>query len=253
MCLHFFVNERKRAKPAIVSGLANSHILKIICYYHFMSISKKNLSLIEIAAVVAVAVLIGVGVWSIVYKNSMTSTDGTAVVNEPVTAEAPEVYNRTTAVPSDWKTYQDAEYPISVAYPSGWLVVPDSGGNPTMFDYEIGMGMTQQNFEVVIGMNKKPLEERVTQFKNDFLNNGAVHPKLLSEKAMVIDGRPATEVRYRQMSGTPGQQVEGPIERQYFVFANDVTYTFPVVRESDRPFVLSANDSLIMFESIDIN
>ena len=204
-----------------------------------------------VAAVVLLIVLAALVVQSI-YKSRVHTQDAPNVVSStPI-----EAYTKATKVPADWESYTIEEYSLSGSHPKGWLVLPDSRGNPSTYDYEIGLGVSAQNYEAVIGINKKSLDDVVQRFKDDFLNNGSIHPRLLSEKAMYIDGHLARELRYQQMHGVQGgsaeQQTPGQVERQYFVYSNGMTYSLPTVYESDQPNGQSANNSLMLFESITI-
>lgn len=198
--------------------------------------------------VMATLVLAGWYVWQKNEDSQSKNPTNASANTRQVTA-----YRRTTTVPSDWKTYQDPNYPVSFSYPSTWIVVPDSKGNPTMYDYEIGAGATQQNFDALMGIKQQSLAITVEEYKKNFLENSQYHPKLLSQKQLTIDGNPAQEFRYAQIISSDGEQKQDGIERQYFVYFNGNTYTLPVVHETDRPYGITAADSLMFFEGIQID
>lgn len=208
---------------------------------------RSNKKLRRILIILVMLVTVGVGgvlIWQLLPKQEATTT--TSQRNEKKT------YAKTTKVPSDWKKYTDARYPFSIAYPAQWTPEADTKLNPLLYDYEVDF--TNANdpsvASAIVGVKKQSLQDAVAQFKSNFLEVGAVHPKSLSETPLTIDGNEAIEIRYQQDTGTSEKHQYGNIERQYFISHGGNVYTPQPVYESGQPGGLNAGQSLILFESL---
>lgn len=212
--------------------------------------SKKLRKTLIIIAMIVVVGLGGVLIWWVM-KPKANPTGGATSTSQNGAAK---VYARTTEVPSDWKKYTDTRYPFSISYPASWVPKVDTKVNPLLYDYEVAFASSKESSDAnaIIGVKKQALKDAVGHFKSDFLEAGAVHPKLLSETPLTIDGNDAVEVRYQQILGTAEKQRTGDIERQYFISNGGNVYTPQPVYESGQPGGLNASQSLILFESLKI-
>ncbi len=207
--------------------------------------SKKLRKILIIAVMVVVVGVGGVLIWQLMPKQKAETASQQTEVKS---------YSKTTKVPTDWKKYTDARYPFSISYPAQWTPVTDSKLNPVLYDYEVDFidANDKSNANAIIGVKKQSLEDAVAQFKSGFLEVGEVHPKLLSETKLKIDGNEAVEIRYQQDIGTAANHHLGDIEKQYFISHEGDVYTPQPVYESGQPGGLNAGHSLVLFESLTI-
>lgn len=206
--------------------------------------SGKKLRKILIVVVMIAAVGVGgVLIWQLLPKQR---TDTASQQSEKKT------YVKTTKVPSDWKKYTDERYPFSISYPAQWTPKADTKANPLLYDYEVAFVDSDDPSlaNAIVGVKKQSLQEAATQFKANFLEVGAVRPKLLNETPLLIDGNEAIEIRYQQNLGTSTSQRLSDIERQYFISYEGNVYTPQPVYENGQPGGLNAGQSLILFESL---
>jgi hypothetical protein len=193
---------------------------------------------------IAVLVVALIGTLGYVYWNSLQSKEADTS-NTMDTSKSVEAYKRTSTVPNTWKKYNDETQGISFSYPSNWTVIPNSKGNPDKFNYEIGMGPWKQQFAVMFGRHDigAGLEKYVGSEVKWLKDNGRTS---VVNTQITIDGHQAREVSYKQSDGTQ--------EKAYYVASGSSIWNLPLVYMADsttRDYI-SAEDSLILFESIQI-
>jgi hypothetical protein len=219
----------------------------------------------KVLLVVAIMIFALVGLtawytWAVNQDNKVTTYEQCALEADAVIQESyPEVcvykdqsftnpdqvsqqvneYTDTTQIPTDWAKHTDTTQNVSFFIPPSWNVEFDTKGNTAQCDYEFGYGPWEQSYYATVCINNANINEVVEEYENNYIKSAGITNVLTREK-IIIDGLNAYHISY-------DQGFEG-IENQYFIEANNKTYTMPVVNEFDDG-VLSANDSLTVFES----
>lgn len=168
--------------------------------------------------------------------------------------EVGERYERTTTVPSDWKTYSNEKYKISLAYPPDWTLTEN------LFTKKVGESV-QNSYSsdateiFVICYQPKGLTQVCANQIN--INNQPLADSLVELRQYNSNYRPATE-RVLSIDGHSAFEFSLQDEKEYFVGANGYTYGLPKVvskelSNGDGIESLTPEDSLIMFESIKID
>ncbi|MEX2014957.1 MAG: PsbP-related protein [Candidatus Saccharimonadales bacterium] len=227
-------------------------------------LNQKGLGVVEGLLILVIIGIIGFVIYYVrTAQNKMENTDSSSSSVE----SQPEVYERTSKVPDDWKSYKDDKYPISFSYPADWDVIPEPVNKfnpyePGYYDYEIGIGDEPQSpdeqlYDVGILIKRQSLEEAVATYKKEVLLTKPDPAKIFSEKTLTIDGNLAKELHYQPITTEEdGNEITGDIVRKYFVYANGYVYDLPEVYDEPEAGNLggiSGKDSLILFESIKID
>jgi hypothetical protein len=199
----------------------------------------RGFGVVELVIVIVVVVVLSLVGWFI-YDHKTTVSNKSVVT-----------------VPSSWKTFKDSSYPISFSYPSTWSVTPNSGGNPGLCDYEIGMGPYTQSYIAMICIKKESLATEISYQKASLnqIIDGHVSFKIISDIKLTIAGNSAEELSFQNIyySGS-GKLTYGQTEHYYYVYAKGYTYSLPPVYDSNwGAGNVTALESQELFKSIKID
>lgn len=216
------------------------------------SINEDGFTSVELVVVVIMVILISVIGW-FVYKDHHHTISPATKPSTSTTAQ-PIVYKRTTTVPSNWKTYTNTSYKFDTAYPSGWSVsfhdfyaasqlssLGLSASENTAELCYLPAGVTQTCDEEM-DISRLSLQNAASQF----YSSGGLKKSEVTQISLTIDGNPALEFTNLPSSFPP--------QKDYYIFANGYTYEMPTVYTTkDKTNLLSAQNSLILFESVKLN
>lgn len=221
-----------------------------------MKKDQKGFSAVELLLVVVFVGLIGFVGWTVYQRQDKQNSQTTATQQ---TEKVPETYQRTTTVPSDWKTFENEEYKLTFSYPSDWtistnLITKKSGedmqnifsDNATKI-FVICYKETAQSQSCAeqININNQPFSQSLVQLRKYYSANNSPY----QETELVLDGHVLVEFRSEARG-------DFPAEKSYYLDANGYTYGLTTVYEGEPREgslqELSAADSLALFESIKI-
>lgn len=172
-----------------------------------------------------------------------------------------DTYKRTTKAPKDWKVYNNNKYKLSLAHPNDWSVSTSvlnkkSGEelqnsfshNATKIfviclkPHDMGQWCPQQ-----INISNQSFSESVKQYRSYVKDEYSPN---YSFRYIYIDGLKALEIKYSVYGKTSPAKT-------YLIGANGYTYSLTTVYDEDSVDdldfqILSAQDSLTLFESIKI-
>ena len=149
-----------------------------------------------VTIIIAVAILVGGGIWYYFYKTTVQDTGNTNTVKLSPSASASasgSVSTSASASPSSsisWKTYTNDSYKYSFEYPAD--TKPRSGQTNAVLEIENGKIVQfdygqRSNFDVIVGANSNNVSSI-----EDFLNNktaGYTKTKVAGETAYSISGK----------------------------------------------------------------
>jgi hypothetical protein len=207
---------------------------------------------VEALIILVVIAALGGGGYYVWHRNHNSSKSKGSLAQSSSIIQ-PQAYERTTTVPSGWKSYTNSAYKFSAAYPDDWHVSFNDTLNPAT-NTEIAKSATKlaelcympkdvsETCSFIFEILNQPLSESVSQAKSYYARAGF---KSLGQTNLTIDNHTAVELRY--------QDELFPVVKDYYAYANGKTYHFPPVYETDGATnPLSAKDSLTVFESIKI-
>lgn len=224
-----------------------------------MKKNEKGFGAVEALLVLVIVAVLGFVGWY-VWHNRATNT---APTTTSASASKVTTYSRTTTVPSDWRSYKNTTYKLSLAYPNGgWSTSfatydkkdfsgendysKDATSLATVCYLPPNVQQTCYDKLEIIGQS---LNDTVSQIKQTYFKPDNF--KSIKETNLTIDGHSAVEI-YAQANDSTGI-------KYYFVYANGFTYVMPRVLNSDPSDLsnssgnLSAKNTLILFESVIIN
>lgn len=219
---------------------------------------QKGFGVIEMVIIVAIVGLIGAIGWSLYDRQIKSSDDGTT--QQAPTDDESTTYTRSTTPPSDWKTYSNEKYKITLSYPADWTVSESvftkkageelqnvySKDATEIFVLCYKSNANQESCYSQININNQKFSASLDQLRNYYEDNNIEY----TETERTIDGHEAVEFRTEAQYNLSAQKV-------YIVAANDLSYVLTTVYEgdlgSDTTQPLNAQDSLTLFESIKID
>ncbi len=221
------------------------------------NLSQKGFGAVEIIVTLALLGLIAAGgyfAWTN-YSTNRT-TDPPKATNSPApsvsasTLPQANSYQRTTTIPSDWKTFSNAEYKVSLKYPAtmsiNYSTKDKKSGEATDTTFsakatKLGVFCyletpSSQSCSGIMYAFNASAADAISEYKSTFIGANS-NIKLVSESKLTIDGHEATAITYKQ-----GSMAE---ETTYFISANGFTYVPANV-------VTGNNTSRMLFEAVSI-
>jgi hypothetical protein len=222
---------------------------------------KQSQSQQGIGAIIVIVLLAVLGVtgylgWQVWQKNNEETKRAASATKK---TNKPEViaYKRTTTVPSDWKTYTNEKYGLSLAYPPTWKIDAresrpgDSGvfGEATELLNISYISPDVATFVSAMQAYDQPITESL-----QLLRSGAA---TAASKPLVQQITYDGLLGARQTMTVPVEEQKNGVSDTSYIIGND-TYTFSLPgafkydQQAAGKTYLSAHDSLVMFESVKI-
>ncbi len=226
-----------------------------------MKKNEKGFGAIEGLLIVVIICMIGFVGWY-VWHNRAAKTTPAPTTSTTSTAKV-TTYNRTTTVPTDWKTYSNPTYKLSLAYPSGGWSVSLATYAKSEFSGENGYSKNATSLASVcylppnvrdfcyakLEIIGQSLSDTISQIKKDYFT--PTNFKSVKQTNLTIDGHNAVEI---DAKANDGSEI-----KYFFSYANGYTFAMPQVLTSDPSDLssssgnLSAKNTLILFESVKID
>lgn len=214
-----------------------------------MKNNQKGFSVVEILIVIVVVGLLGGAGWYVWKSKDKNQTPITT--NNTVQKTEPEIYKRSTTVPSDWKTYSNQQYKISMSYPQNWTIrAEDNDGELSGWIY-VDNGVNSQGMPWYgFYTQSKSLDEAIAEQKRIVNDNQSAESgikfTITNEKAYIIDGHKAVRIDTTSDDGTAPDSYN----TKFYINANDKVYVFDLsFRDEDA---MKDKNVLTLFESVKI-